>query len=94
MASPVCLPRVGDTVELLSEPHNCKDMFTGHGPVDKARGSTSSSLSPVFDIFTKRPWTEVTGKRGNRGAGCGVEVSCMFRLFGKKAYIERTKCTL
>ena len=32
---------------------------------------------------------EVTGQKINRGAGYGLEVTCMYRLYGPKVYVEQ-----
>ena len=36
-------------------------------------------------------FAEVTGKDVNRGAGYGLEVPCVFCLYGPKTYIEKMK---
>ena len=34
---------------------------------------------------------EVTGAVVNRGAGYGMEVTCKYRLYGPKTYVERVQ---
>ena len=34
---------------------------------------------------------EVTGERVNRKAGYGLEILCVYRLYGTKAYVDRIK---
>ena len=34
---------------------------------------------------------EVRGQKINRGAGYGLEVSCVYRLYGPKVYVARMK---
>ena len=41
--------------------------------------------------FTTWGFMEVTDRKVNRGAGYGLEVPCIYRLFGPKAYTDRMK---
>ena len=38
-----------------------------------------------------KAFAEVTGKEVNRAAGYGLEVPCVFNLYGPKTYIEKMK---
>ena len=38
-----------------------------------------------------KAFAEVTGAGVNRGAGYGLEIPCIYRLYGPPAYIERMK---
>ena len=38
-----------------------------------------------------KAFAEVTGGKVNRGGGYGLEVPCVYRLYGPKAYIEKMK---
>lgn len=87
-------PKVGDALQLRRETDNCKDKFAvAVCKRGKVKGHVPRRLSRLFSTFLQRDSSEgvaeVTGERVNRGAGYGVEVPCKFRLFGKKAYVER-----
>ena len=84
---------------LQREPHNPEDQLAvsvvrtgrtvGHVPFD---------LAPIVSHFLKRSFNkgtaEITGKKVNGGGGYGLEVPCICRLYGPKAYVERTKTML
>ena len=38
-----------------------------------------------------KAFVEVTGEKVNRGAGYGLEIPCVYRLYGPPAYIERMR---
>ena len=42
-----------------------------------------------YKAFANKAFTEVTGQKINRGAGYGLEVPCIYRLYGPKVYIQR-----
>ena len=89
-------PRIGEVLALEREPHNAVDQLAvsvvksgfvvGHVPFN---------LAPVFSHFLKRSFNkgtaEITGEKVNRGGGYGLEVPCIYRLYGPKAYMERAK---
>ena len=53
------------------------------------------NLAPIFSYFLQRDFNkaslEIIGDRINRGAGYGVEVSCVYRLYGPKAYVDKIR---
>ena len=56
------------------------------------RTRPSQSLSIIFHFLTRngnKGVTEVTGMKVNRGAGYGLEIPCVYRLYGPNAYIQR-----
>ena len=88
-------PALGEILLLQREPTNAKDslavsviksnnMIVGHVP---------ANLSALFSHFLSRTCNkgtaEVTGAKINRGAGYGLEVPCVYRLYGPAAYVER-----
>ena len=88
-------PVVGETLLLKREPTNLKDQYAvavykdatvvGHIPYNHA---------PQFSQFLLRDvkaFAEATGQKVNRGAGYGLEVPCLYRLYGPKAYIDKIK---
>ena len=92
-------PRVGEILVLQRETNNPVDKLAvavvksgqtvGHVPIN---------LAPVFSYFLKRTLNkgtaEITGNKVNRGAGYGLEVPCIYRLYGPRDYIDRTKSVL
>lgn len=87
-------PQIGEVLTLEREPHNQVDrhavstvksgLVVGHVPFN---------LAPVFSPFLKRSFNkgtaEITGGKVNRGAGYGLEVPCIYHLYGPKVYLER-----
>ena len=59
-------------------------------------GHVPYNLAPLLSKFLKRDVNkavaEVTGDRVNRGAGYGLEIPCVYKLYGPKAYIDRFSC--
>lgn len=97
--SDIWKPRVGEILVLQRESNNPVQKFAvavvkggrtvGHVPIN---------LAPVFSHFLKRSFNkgtaQITGEKVNRGAGYGLEVTCIYCLYGPKDYIERTKSVL
>ena len=58
-------------------------------------GHVPYNLAPTISAFLKRDvnkaFAEVTGPKVNRGAGYGLEIPCIYRLYGPKSYVERMK---
>ena len=88
------LPRVGEILVLEREPLNPVDGYA----VTIVRSGTvvgyvPRNLSALFFHFLTRNGnkgvTEVTGMKVNRGAGYGLEIPCVYRLYGPNAYIQR-----
>ncbi len=53
-------------------------------------GHTLHKLAPVVENFLRKginkAFAEVTGVKENKGAGYGIEIPCVYRLYGPKAY--------
>ena len=62
------------------------DLIVGHVPHNFA-----SRLFHFLRRDVNKAFAEVTGARVNRGAGYGLEILCIYRLYGPPAYIERMK---
>lgn len=87
-------PQVGETLLLKRELDNLKDSsavavmketeIVGHIPYN-----ISSALSMFLRRECNKGFSEVTGKCVNRGAGYGMEVPCIYRLYGPPVYIQR-----
>ena len=92
-------PRAGEVLMLERDPSN---------PVDELAvlvvrsgctfGHVPFNLAPVLSHFLKRTFNKgtakITGGRVNRGGGYGLEVPCVYCLFGPKPYIDRVKTML
>ena len=87
-------PFVGETLLLKREPTNVRDRsavavmqeteVVGHVPYN-----ISSALSMFLRRDCNKGFAEVTGNCVNRGAGYGMEVPCIYRLYGPTIYIHR-----
>ena len=92
-------PRIGEILVLQRETNNPVDKLAvamvksgqtvGHVPIN---------LALVFSYSLKRTLNkgtaEITGNILNGGAGCGLEVPCIYHLYGPRDYIDRTKSVL
>ena len=87
-------PFVGETLLLKRESTNVRDRsavavmqeteVVGHVPYN-----ISSALSMFLRRDCNKGFAEVTGNCVNRGAGYGMEVPCIYRLYGPTIYIQR-----
>ena len=84
-------PVVGEMLILEKEPHNIADASAvavkkGH----KIVGRVPFNIGSVILIRDcNKGFVEVTGSEVNRGAGYGLEIPCVYRLYGPKAYTDR-----
>ena len=87
-------PLQGDVLQLAREPTNATDKLAvaviKNGDVV---GHVPYNLAPTLSQFLKRDFNkamaEVTGDRVNRGARYGLEVPCIYRLYGPSAYLDK-----
>ena len=90
-------PVRGETLQLNREPHNSADNFAVAviNKEDAVVGHVPFNLAPIFSYFLQRDFNkaslEITGDRINRGAGYGLEVPCVYRLYGPKAYVDKIR---
>ena len=89
-------PREGEVLLLKREPDNVEDRFAvAVIKSEQIVGHVPKTLAPVVSQFLKRDCNKgmvrITGKRVNRGGGFGLEVPCIFRLYGPDAYLARLK---
>ena len=58
-------------------------------------GHVPFNLAPILSQFLRRSCNhgtaKVTGTRINRGAGYGLEIPCVYSLFGPLSYVDRLK---
>ena len=89
-------PTIGETLLAKMEPSNIKDRkavavikdgeTVGHVPLNLA-----SKLFQFLRRDINKAFVEVTGAKVNRGAGYGLEIPCIYRLYGPSIYINRMK---
>ena len=92
----VWTPVINDMLILKREPTNVtdksavavyrEDVVVGHVPFNLA-----SSISHFLKRDTNKAFAKVIGERVNRGAGYGLEIPCIYSLYGSKPYIEKMK---
>ena len=92
-------PVIGEALVVKREPTNSHDVhavavynnniIVGHVPYN---------IAPTLSAFLRRDvnkaFSEVTGIKVNRGAGYGLEIPCIYRLYGPKAYVDKMHDTL
>ena len=92
----VWTPIQGQILLVRREPTNIKDKnAVGVFLEDVIVGHVPHNLATRFSQFLQRDvnkaFAQVTGGKVNRGGGYGLEVPCVYRLYGPKAYIEKMK---
>ena len=92
-------PTIGDTLRLRIEPDNQHDRYAvAVLNEDTIVGHVPRSKSKVVHYFLRKTesvgFCEVTGGRVNRGVGFGVEVPCIYKFYGQKAYVQRLQLIL
>ena len=92
----VWTPIQGQILLVRREPTNIKDKNAiGVFLEDVIVGHVPHNLATRFSQFLQRDvnkaFAEVTGGKVNRRGGYGLEVPCVYRLYGPKAYIEKMK---
>ena len=47
-------------------------------------------MGEMLGIFMRenKAFAEITGAKVNSGAGCGLEVPCVYRLYGPNVYVD------
>ena len=89
-------PVIGETLLVKREPSNVKDRHAvASFKEDAVVGHVPYNIAPRFSQFLRRDvnkaFAEVTGEKVNREAGYGLEIPCVYRLYGPKVYIDRMK---
>ena len=58
-------------------------------------GDVPFNLAPSISLFLKRDinkaFAKVVGDKVNRGGGYGLEILCIYHLYGSKPYIDKMK---
>ena len=62
---------------------------------DQVVGHVPFNLAPSISLFLKRDinkaFAKVVGEKVNRGAGYGLEIPCVYHLYGRKPYVDKMK---
>ena len=92
----VWTPVPGKMLILKREPMNVADRNAVAVFKDKqVVGHVPFNLAPSISQFLRREinkaFAEVIGGKVNRGAGYGLEIPCIYHLYGPKAYIDKLK---
>ena len=87
---------VGETLLLKREPTNPRDKNAVALYKDNAVvGHVPYNLAPYLSRFLARDvnkaFADVTGEWVNRKAGYGLEIPCVYRIYGTKAYVDKMK---
>ena len=86
-------PALGHEIILKPEPSNYKDKHAVAVRKDNVIvGHVPYNLAPHLPRFLRREvniaFAEVTGVKEQQGAGYGLEIQCVYRLYGPKVYID------
>ena len=89
-------PFLGQILLVRREPTNSKDKnAVGVFLEDAIVGHVPHNLAPRMSQFLQRDvnkaFAEVAGEKINRGGGYGLEIPCIYRLYGPRVYIEKMK---
>lgn len=87
---------IGESLLVKPEPTNAKDRkAVAVLKDDLVVGHIPHNLAPRLFQFLRRDinkaFAEVTGDKVNRGAGYGLEIPCVYRLYGPPVYIDRMR---
>ena len=89
-------PVLGETLSVKRETTNPKDKNAVAVHIEETIvGHVPYNIAPYMSRFLKRDvniaYAKVTGGKINRGAGYGLEIPCIYRLYGPREYIDKMK---
>ena len=89
-------PIVNEVLNLRREPGNPFSMFAIAVTKDvEVVGHVPKAIERVFSLFLAREGNggscTITGMHVNCGVGLGIEVPCVYRLYGQEKYVQRLK---
>ena len=89
-------PVLNEELILKREPNNDKDRDAVAVMKEEAMvGYVPFNLSHLISAFLRRNtnigFAKVVGGKVNRGAGYGLEIPCVYSLYGPQPYIEKLK---
>ena len=87
-------PVLGQTLLVKREPTSSKEknavaVYLEDVVAEHVPHNIPSRFSQFLLRGANKAFAEVTGQKINRGAGYGLEVPCVYRLYGPKVYIQR-----
>ena len=87
---------LGETLSVKRETTNPKDKNAVAVHIEETIvGHVPYNIAPYMYRFLKRDvniaYAKVTGGKINRGAGYGLEISCIYRFYGPREYIDKMK---
>ena len=87
---------VGQELLLKREPDNSEDSHAvAVRDEEVVVGHIPYNLAPIVERFLRREankgFAEVTGSKVNQGAGYGLEIPCIYRLYGLNVYCKKLK---
>jgi len=89
-------PVLNEELILKREPTNERDRNAVAVLKEEALvGHVPFNLAPFISAFLRRDtnsgFAKVVGEKVNRGAGYGLEIPCVYSLYGPKPYIDKLK---
>ena len=80
---------VGQELRLKREPENREDVHAvAVLDEDVVVGHVPYNIAPIIERFLRREvntgFVEITGGKVNRGTGYGLEIPCIYRLYGPR----------
>ena len=87
---------VGQELRLKRVPENGEDVHAvAVLDEDVVVGHVPYNIAPILERFLRREvntgFVEITGGKVNRGAGYGLEIPCIYRLYGPRIYCRKLK---
>ena len=82
-------PQIGEILLLRLEPNNIKDKYAVAVYTEGAILGRVPHQPSV--TFKERHFPEVWGEAVNQGAGYGLEVPCVYRLYEPKRYVDNLR---
>lgn len=87
-------PALNEELVLKREPTNKRDSnAVAVLKEDTVVGHIPFNLAPLISAFLRRDtncgFAKVVGEKVNRGAGYGLEIPCVYALYGPKPYIDK-----
>ena len=89
-------PVLGETLSVERETTNPKDKNAVAVHIEETIvGHVPYNIAPYMSRFLKRDvniaYAKVTWGKINRGAGYGLEIPCIYLLYGSREYIDKMK---
>ena len=86
-------PEKGEILELRRERENCTDVNAVAIVKDsRTVGHVPKNVAPHLSFFlvheSNKRLCEIVGARLNRGGGYGLEIPCVFKLYGPSVFVK------